>query len=336
MRFPSCVEISKDACAKTGEIINQLRLQGKAAVFCPAQISEIGNKVLSSVENEYDIFEPSSIEESDLRKTAEIVKGYDFAIGIGGGKAIDIAKYSSYLAGKPWIAIPTSLSNDSIASGRASLSNEGRKITVPASEPAAIIIDIDIISKAPYRFIASGAGDALSKLSAIEDWRIADADGKEKMHSVISSLSIVAAEAVIKHAEQIRNQDERGMEILSWALICSGFAMNMMGSSRPGSGSEHNFSHALDEMGTTALHGEQVAIGTIIMQYLQRKDWMHVKKIMEQLGLPTKLSEIGIDKKKAIKALVDARNVRDRYTILNKVDINEEKAEEILKHVDVI
>ena len=92
----------------------------------------------------------------------------------------------------------------------------------------------------------------------------------------------------------------------------------------------------LDELGSKALHGEQVAIGTIVMQYLQGKDWTSVKGVMQRLSLPTRLSDIGINGRMAAEALAKARDVRDRYTILNRMNIDENKAREILERVDVL
>ncbi|MBI2583416.1 MAG: iron-containing alcohol dehydrogenase [Candidatus Aenigmarchaeota archaeon] len=338
MLFPHVIEISEGACARAGSLIERLRLGRKCALFCTEEIMKIaGEKVLDSMSHyRIDVFTPNSLEAEALRALGERLHRYDFAVAVGGGKTIDIAKYSAYLAGKPWIAVPTIPSHDGVVSSRASLSDNGKRISVTAVEPSAIIADLDVISKAPYRYIAAGAGDALSKLSAVEDWRIADADGKDRMHVIMANLALLAANATVRHAEQIRKKEMRGLEVLLWALTCSGFAMNLAGSSRPGSGSEHNFSHALDELGSKALHGEQVALGTIIMQYLHGTDWKRTKQIMKQLQLPTSLGKIGIDEKTSIKALVMAKNVRDRYTILNKVKIDEKNAKEILRNVGVL
>ena len=130
--------------------------------------------------------------------------------------------------------------------------------------------------------------------------------------------------------------EEKGLETLLWSLICSGFAMNIYGSSRPCSGSEHNFSHALDELGSNALHGEQVALGTVISSYLQGKDWKNILLVLKDFGLPTSASELGISKDILIKAIVNAKDVRERFTVLNTINIDENKAEEICKKVGII
>ena len=267
---------------------------------------------------------------------AKDINESDLVVGIGGGRNIDIAKYSSLLAKKPWIAFPTVLSHDGVVSSRASIKSNGKRISINAQEPIGIIIDLSVVKLAPYRNIAAGFGDLISNISAVEDWRIAAKKGIEKYHTLIAELSLLSARAVIEHVEEIRALESHGLEVLAWSLICSGFAMNIYGSSRPCSGSEHNFSHALDELGSNALHGEQCALGTIITTYLQGKDWKEIKDIMKKVGLPTNAKEIGIREDMLVKALLLARQIRDRYTILNEIELNEEKARKILKEVEII
>ena len=114
--------------------------------------------------------------------------------------------------------------------------------------------------------------------------------------------------------------------------------MNMHGSSRPCSGSEHNFSHALDALlgKNAALHGEQVALGTIISTDLHGWDHVKVADTLKKFTLPVNAKEIGIKPEALIEALVHARSVRDRYTILDTAQIDEKKAELILKETGII
>lgn len=336
--LPYKILVQDDVLPDLDKFLLSLKLGKKCILFCSENIwNIIGKKIKDSINSfDADIINPVSLEKNYVKEIAEKAKNYDFFIGIGGGRTIDLTKYVAFLSGKGWIAFPTILSHDGVVSSRAVINEKGSKISIDSKEPAAIIADINTIKKAPYRYIAAGAGDLISKYSAVEDWKIADRDGKEKYHTIMARLSLLTAEAVTEHANEIRSVTSHGMEILLWSLICSGFAMNIYGSSRPGSGSEHNFSHVLEKMGSQALHGEQVALGTIISVYLQRGDWKKIQLILKELGLPTTAKELGISREEAIKALVMAKNIRDRYTILDKYEIDENKAEEILHNCGVI
>ncbi len=338
--FPYKILVDVNVKNKITDFILDLNIGKKGAIICGGRVKDlIAGEIIEILSDTFDIKlidQPDTIEENALKDFSSQLKDRDFLIGIGGGRTIDITKYSAYSIGKPWIAFPTILSHDGVVSSRASLSSNGIKISLIAKEPYAIVTDLEVIRKAPYRWLAAGAGDILSNIVSVEDWKIADRAGKEKYNAVIGELAMLPVRAIQLHIDEIKSKTYHGLEILLWSLISSGFAMNIYGSSRPCSGSEHNFSHALDAHHAGALHGEQCALGAIIMSYLQGKDWRNLRDMFKRVGLPTNSKEIGISEEILVKALVMARNIRDRYTILNEVEIDEEKARSILKEVEII
>ena len=89
----------------------------------------------------------------------------------------------------------------------------------------------------------------------------------------------VAEEAVItsiRQADTIRANKPDGLSVLIDALLRSGIAMVLAGSSSPASGGEHLISHLWDMtahwMGRTpALHGQQTGVTTLISLALYQK-----------------------------------------------------------------
>ena len=59
----------------------------------------------------------------------------DAIVAVGGGMAIDYAKYAGFLTRKPVIAVPTALSNDGFASPGASLKVAGQARQLPGADP---------------------------------------------------------------------------------------------------------------------------------------------------------------------------------------------------------
>jgi len=115
--------------------------------------------------------------------------------------------------------------------------------------------------------------------------------------------------------------------------------MEIAGTSRPCSGAEHKFSHALDKMipNKTSLHGEQVALGTILVSYLRGNDFDRFRMFFKSVGLPTNSREIGIAKEAIIEALLNAPSTRPgRYTILEEIKIDRTRAEEACRKTKVI
>ena len=82
------------------------------------------------------------------------------------------------------------------------------------------------------------------------------------------------------------------------ALISTGVAACIAGSSRPCSGAEHLFSHALDKLEPdVGLHGEKCGIGAIMTAKLQGQNWRKIVKTLKSVGAPTTAKEIGLKSK---------------------------------------
>ena len=122
------------------------------------------------------------------------------------------------------------------------------------------------------------------------------------------------------------------------ALISAGVASCIAGSSRPCSGAEHLFSHALDRLAPgIGLHGEKCGIGSIMMAKLQGQDWKSIVKTLKNVGAPTNAKQINLESDTVIKALCIAQDLRpDRYTILEEIKMTKKRAENLAKSTRVI
>jgi glycerol-1-phosphate dehydrogenase [NAD(P)+] len=259
-------------------------------------------------------------------------------LGVGGGKTIDVAKLSSTREHIPFISAPTTASHDGIASPRASIKDLPTPTSVEAQSPIAIIADTNVISKAPHRLIASGCGDLIAKYTAVHDWTLGHKRTGEYYGDYAAALSNLSATLVTRNAELIRSRTEEGFRVVLEALLSCGVAMSIAGSSRPCSGSEHAFSHALDQVAPRpALHGEQCGVGSIVMSCLQGLDWKMIKRTLTIVGAPTTARELGIEPQYIIKALVQAGEIYpERYTILNEKVLAETSARELARTTGIL
>jgi len=187
-------------------------------------------------------------------------------IGVGGGKALDVAKYTASLAGLPYFAAPTSLSNDGFCSPQASLTLEGKRRSLPTGLPEAVVVDLAVCQGAPLALWHSGVGDLSSKFTAVSDWKLAF----HRRGVPVNDLAALISDASVFQFMANPGPDERGIRLLATALMLNGVATEIAGSSRPASGSEHLISHALDMTGARQrLHGLQTGTAAYLVSSLQ-------------------------------------------------------------------
>ncbi len=346
MDLPKRVVVGNGTIRYLSRYIEELSLDGPsqiAVVTGPNLANTLVSRLTSNLEGlSYKIYIAYKSTWKELEKIEKQMFSESnpaIIIGFGGGKSIDIAKLISYRNGKTFVSIPTSPSHDGIASLFASLKGYKKAYSIKAIPPSLVLVDMDIIAKAPKRLIASGVGDALAKFTAVEDWRLAHEEIGEYYGEYASNLALMSAKLVMKKIEGISIRDEDSVRTLVEALISTGVAAGIAGSSRPCSGSEHLFSHALDLYVNNeySFHGEQVGIGTIMMAYLHGLDWEAIKNAIKIVGGPTTHKELKMSKDDIIKGVIYAKQVRpERYTILNKYNIDRRFAEELAKKTGVI
>jgi glycerol-1-phosphate dehydrogenase [NAD(P)+] len=249
-------------------------------------------------------------------------------VGVGGGKVLDVTKYCSSEIQKPFIAIPTILSNDGVSSPVAVIQiNQGIE-SIGVNPPVGIIVDIDVVKTGSQNALLSGVGDLVSNLSAIEDWILANRHAGERIDKFAEILSKSSAERFLHHA--IRSESTNDLIIsLAEGLIQSGIAMSLAGSSRPCSGSEHLISHALDRiLDSPKSHGLQVGVATLFTMALRNKNVSEIQTVFEKLRFPTNPETLGVSMSVFMKAVKMAPLTRSgRFTILNMVsDVEFEEA----------
>jgi len=296
-----------------------------------------GKKVKKIVSGDIILIKESSIETIEKIST-KMKQGHDIVFGVGGGSVLDSARYSSFLNKVGYVAVPTNSSNDGIASPIASIKTNGERQSLKARTPVAVIADTKIIKKSPKIFFRAGFGDAIAKYTAVKDWNLGRIIKKEPYGDYASSLSDMISKIVMNNAIEIGKRTDRGVNVLIEALVSSGAAMGIAGSSRPASGSEHKFSHALDAIAKKPnLHGFQVGIGTIIMSYLHGANWRRVKQALETAKCPVTAKQLGMDADIFLEALMKAKQIKpERYTIIEHINFDKKIAKNALETTGVI
>ena len=341
MELPRQIVIGEKNIGNIGKFIADLANPKKVSLVSGDQVRKITyEKVVKSLTNSKikNVWHISK--NNDVKSTKKIQLDIkkdksDLIIGIGGGRSVDIAKMVAFNLKKPFVSIPTSASHDGIASPFVSLRGD-KPHSIIATAPLGVFVDIEILKKAPRKLLASGCGDLMAKVTAVRDWELARDDVGEYFGTYAANLASMSAKIVIENSESFRKKPD--VRMIVEALISSGVAACIAGSSRPCSGAEHLFSHALDYLVPgVGLHGEKCGIGSILISKLQGQDWRKIVTMLKNVGAPTTAKQIGLRPEILAKALVMAPSLRpERYTILNKVRMTEEKAIKLAKSTGVL
>ena len=326
IRLPRNVVVGHGVLAETADAVGELHLSGQPLVVTsPTAQSVAGDRVVEELatlgtQPESIVVETASFDalERVLAYAEEVEPGY--FVGVGGGKAIDLAKMAADERGQGFVSVPTAASHDGIVSGRGSVPDGDTRHSVAAEPPVAVVADTDVIAESPWELTTAGCADIISNYTAVRDWQLANRLKNVEYSEYAGALSQMTAEMLVNRADYLKEGLEESAWMVVKALVSSGVAMSIAGSSRPASGAEHLFSHQLDRIAPDpALHGHQVGVGSVMTEYLHtgpKGQWRDIRDALASIDAPTTAEELGIGDEVVIEALTTAHEIRDRYTIL--------------------
>lgn len=202
-------------------------------------------------------------------------------VAVGSGVINDLTKLASHHLGRRYVIVGTAASMDGYTAYGASITYEGNKQTFDCPAPLGVVFDPAVAAKAPAGMSASGYADLLAKVPAGADWIISDAVGSEAIDDFAFDLVQKNLRKALSDPAAVADGDVEATGMLADGLIMSGFAMQAISSSRPASGTDHQFSHFWDMEGLCyngrhVSHGFKVGIGTMVstacLEFLISKD----------------------------------------------------------------
>jgi len=278
-------------------------------ILCPVNYSENRDIIVSSFEKENIPYEVAAFggecSKGEIKRLQEMVKSADVIVGVGGGKAIDVAKAVAYYLKLPVIIVPTLASTDAPCSAVAVLySDDGvfDETIVLDANPNCVVVDTEIISKAPVRLLVAGMGDALATYFE------ARASCASNSLTRAGGVSSVSAQALAKLSYDILIADglvakcavEAG-EITPAVenIIEANTFLSGVGFESGGLGAAHSVHNGLTVLPEAKgfFHGEKVAFGVLVQLVLENADDEEIATVFnfcKSVGLPTSLAQLNI------------------------------------------
>ena len=319
--------------------VNELRIGNNSSKNIG---KEIGKFVVSTMEIPWSIIKNelgkspeklinvTSVELSWIEKQIEDLPDFDTIVGIGGGMAIDVAKYISWKLNKRLVSIPTILSVDAFTTPAAGVRNNHDVEYLGTATPNPLIIDYTILRTAPKELNIAGVGDLFSIHTASFDWTYANSKGKSEYP--FSDKAIEGGEKILEfiynNIGSIRENNNNGLRAIVEAYISLNTICLPLDHFRIEEGSEHYLFYELEErLKRPFIHGNIIGLGIYLLSRLQNNDPKFITQMMNDSGLVYHPYSMNIDKKDLVDSLLNLKKFvgsKEKlwFTVIDDSDIN--------------
>ena len=280
-----------------------------------------------------------SMEETVLLSQLGTVPDCDTFVGIGGGQAVDLAKYFAWKTGSRLVTIPTVLTVDAFVTPSAGIRRGSEVVYVGATSPDPLVIDYDIIRTAPIELNVAGVGDLLSIHTATYDWSLANERGKSEYpflpEAIVQARALLSE--VMSKTDDIRRVTDKGIECIVRGYMEVNTLCLPVDHYRVEEGSEHYIFYALEKKYQRPfIHGHVIGLGIYLMSKLQKNNLKMVTEFMDSVGLCYQPVNLGLTKEGlkevllGLKAFVASRSDL-WYTVINESEFSEELVEQLME-----
>jgi glycerol-1-phosphate dehydrogenase [NAD(P)+] len=229
----------------------------------------------------------------------------DAVVGIGGGAAIDAAKYFAWKRGVRVISAPTAVSVDASVTNTIAVREAGSVVYVGFVVPE-VVVDLDLVQRAPRHLNRAGVGDLLSIHTASFDWRLAAAAGEANLDEHAAARAARLLDSLFAAAAAVRDVTDEALSFLVRGYIENNALCLAAGTAQPEEGSEHFWAYHLEYLARRSfVHGELVSLGVVAMSELQGNDPGRVRAFLDAAGVRYQPRDLGIARDHFARSLID-------------------------------
>jgi glycerol-1-phosphate dehydrogenase [NAD(P)+] len=285
--LPRRVAVTDDAVAQMPALCSPATAGRRAAVLMDVRTADVAGRAVAAAMSkagwhvdEIVIPDPPSgspvCDDATHDALARRLGPVDLIVPVGSGVICDLGKWSAFQRSIPFVPFATAASMNGYSSANIAITRGGVKSLGEAAAPPAVASCPAILAEAPYEMTAAGLGDVLAKSVSSADWYLSHIlFGDFYCQAAVDMIADIEP-LYLEHPADLAARRPEAIRTLLDALLLTGSAMTMVGTSAPASGGEHYISHTLDMMTAIDghphdLHGRQVGLGTVLGAALYRR-----------------------------------------------------------------
>jgi len=255
-------------------------------------------------------------------------------IGLGGGQALDVAKFFVWNTRLPLFQVPTTMTVNAAFGHRSAVRFESKVRYIGWAVPEAVYVDFDVIKGAPPALNRSGVGDIFCYHTALFDWKLAHQRGKTEpkwpYDPRLAAASQAVLDSVLARLDDIHDVTEEGIRTLMNANRWGGAAFHNAGwNPRHIEGVDHFLFYTLEYLTHKPfIHGQPVCLGVYMGSALQENRAEEMLAAIHRVGVDIRPEAMGVAWEDVAEAMRRLRWYVEQaglwYTIANEKPITEE------------